>query len=77
MYHRLSLFAYVCTLCIGIVCVVALDADAFDTIILRTIQQSPDVPVTQRDIALLRMATKVGLFNGENFFKNLFFLPVP
>jgi hypothetical protein len=64
MYLRSLLFAFVC---IGVACVTALDADAFDTIILRTIHQSPDVLVTQRNIAQLRATTKVGRCNGEEF----------
>ncbi len=56
------LFVSLCVVCfMAIVCdhVGAIDSDAFDTIILRATQHAPDVPITQRNIAALRTASKV------------------
>jgi hypothetical protein len=43
----------------------ALDAGELDMIVLRALHQSPDVPVTQRNMATLRLAAMVGRMKGN------------
>jgi hypothetical protein len=60
--HRSTLLGSLYAVClILVVChhVGAVDTDAFETIILRVTQHAPDVPITQRNIAALRTASKV------------------